>query len=166
MCGLVQLARRAICVLGLCYSDERLSFRRTIRNQAGEAEQKDTNPGWHAACGSTRGFDNTNLTDPDVIVSGRVFERSVVLSCHAVSFVRLHVLIMPDLLLRGVEPRLTCGLQPSAGYRSNLDRVTFTRITADPKRMGGVPCVRDLRFPVATVVAMGCRRHDGRRDPR
>lgn len=32
--------------------------------------------------------------------------------------------------------------------------VTFTRITVDPKRMGGVPCVRDLRFPVATVVAM------------
>ena len=34
------------------------------------------------------------------------------------------------------------------------ERVTFARITVDPKRMGGVPCVRDLRFPVATVVAM------------
>lgn len=34
------------------------------------------------------------------------------------------------------------------------DLVTFTRITVDAKRMGGVPCVRDLRFPVATVVAM------------
>ena len=32
--------------------------------------------------------------------------------------------------------------------------MTFTRITADAERMGGVPCVRDLRFPVATVVAM------------
>ncbi|MGB6058070.1 MAG: DUF433 domain-containing protein [Microthrixaceae bacterium] len=30
----------------------------------------------------------------------------------------------------------------------------FTRITTDPARMGGVPCVRDLRFPVAAVVAM------------
>ena len=30
----------------------------------------------------------------------------------------------------------------------------FARITTDPHRMGGVPCVRDLRFPVATVVAM------------
>lgn len=30
----------------------------------------------------------------------------------------------------------------------------FTRITADAERMGGVPCVRDLRFPVASVVAM------------
>lgn len=32
--------------------------------------------------------------------------------------------------------------------------MTFTRITVDSKRMGGIPCVRDLRFPVATVVAM------------
>jgi uncharacterized protein (DUF433 family) len=28
------------------------------------------------------------------------------------------------------------------------------RITVDPGRMGGVPCIRDLRIPVATVVAM------------
>jgi uncharacterized protein (DUF433 family) len=32
--------------------------------------------------------------------------------------------------------------------------VKFERITTDPARMGGVPCIRDLRFPVATVVAM------------
>ena len=30
----------------------------------------------------------------------------------------------------------------------------FERITIDPARMGGVPCVRDLRIPVATVVDM------------
>ena len=30
----------------------------------------------------------------------------------------------------------------------------FTRITVNPKKMGGVPCIRDLRIPVATVVAM------------
>ncbi len=30
----------------------------------------------------------------------------------------------------------------------------FTRITVNPKQMGGVPCIRDLRIPVATVVAM------------
>lgn len=30
----------------------------------------------------------------------------------------------------------------------------FTRITVDPDRMGGVPCIRNLRVPVATVVAM------------
>jgi uncharacterized protein (DUF433 family) len=30
----------------------------------------------------------------------------------------------------------------------------FTRITADPHQMGGVPCIRGLRIPVATIVAM------------
>jgi uncharacterized protein (DUF433 family) len=30
----------------------------------------------------------------------------------------------------------------------------FPRITTDPERMAGLPCIRDLRFPVATVVAM------------
>ncbi|MBV9203312.1 MAG: DUF433 domain-containing protein [Alphaproteobacteria bacterium] len=30
----------------------------------------------------------------------------------------------------------------------------FTRITVDPQQMGGVPCLRGLRIPVATVVAM------------
>ncbi|CDM64164.1 DUF433 domain-containing protein [Pyrinomonas methylaliphatogenes] len=30
----------------------------------------------------------------------------------------------------------------------------FARITTDPNRMGGVPCIRDLRIPVATIVAM------------
>ncbi len=30
----------------------------------------------------------------------------------------------------------------------------FERITVDADRMGGVPCIRSLRFPVASVVAM------------
>ena len=30
----------------------------------------------------------------------------------------------------------------------------FTRVTVDPKQMGGMPCIRGLRIPVATVVAM------------
>lgn len=30
----------------------------------------------------------------------------------------------------------------------------FERITADPARMGGVPCIRGLRIPVATIVGM------------
>jgi len=30
----------------------------------------------------------------------------------------------------------------------------FTRITVDPGLMGGVPCIRGLRIPVATVVGM------------
>ena len=30
----------------------------------------------------------------------------------------------------------------------------FTRITVDPEKMGGVPCIRGLRIPVVTVVEM------------
>jgi uncharacterized protein (DUF433 family) len=30
----------------------------------------------------------------------------------------------------------------------------FTRITMNPDSMGGVPCIRGLRIPVATVVGM------------
>lgn len=32
--------------------------------------------------------------------------------------------------------------------------MTFQRITVNPDRMGGVPCIRGLRLPVATVVEM------------
>ena len=30
----------------------------------------------------------------------------------------------------------------------------FKRITVDSRQMGGVPCIRGLRIPVATVVGM------------
>ncbi|MDZ4738666.1 MAG: DUF433 domain-containing protein [Alphaproteobacteria bacterium] len=30
----------------------------------------------------------------------------------------------------------------------------FARITVDPKQMEGLPCIRRLRIPVATVVGM------------
>jgi uncharacterized protein (DUF433 family) len=33
-------------------------------------------------------------------------------------------------------------------------KVQFTRIMIDPRRMGGVPCIRELRIPVATVLDM------------
>lgn len=32
--------------------------------------------------------------------------------------------------------------------------MAFERITTDPRVMGGVPCIRGLRVPVATVVGM------------
>ncbi len=32
--------------------------------------------------------------------------------------------------------------------------MNFTRITSKPAQMGGVPCIRGLRIPVATVVGM------------
>lgn len=42
----------------------------------------------------------------------------------------------------------------AAGETGYDSRMTFTRITIDPNRMGGVPCIRGLRMPVATIVAM------------
>ncbi len=38
--------------------------------------------------------------------------------------------------------------------RVSLLAMTFERITVDPQQMGGVPCIRGLRIPVATVVGM------------
>jgi uncharacterized protein (DUF433 family) len=35
------------------------------------------------------------------------------------------------------------------------DKVTvFKRITVRPEQMGGIPCIRGLRIPVATIVGM------------
>jgi len=39
-------------------------------------------------------------------------------------------------------------------WRIYDDGVTFERISVDHRIMGGVPCVRGTRIPVATVVAM------------
>ena len=30
----------------------------------------------------------------------------------------------------------------------------FSRVTVDPAQMGGVPCIRGLRIPVATLVGL------------
>jgi uncharacterized protein (DUF433 family) len=30
----------------------------------------------------------------------------------------------------------------------------FTRVTSDPRQMGGMPCIRGLRIPVSTVVGV------------
>ena len=32
--------------------------------------------------------------------------------------------------------------------------MAFTRITVNPRQMGGAPCIRGLRIPVATIVGM------------
>jgi len=34
----------------------------------------------------------------------------------------------------------------------------FSRITIEPDKMGGMPCIRGLRIPVATVVGMVANR--------
>jgi uncharacterized protein (DUF433 family) len=40
-----------------------------------------------------------------------------------------------------------------AFHKLEMDMV-FTRISVDSNKMGGVPCIRGLRMPVATVVDM------------
>ncbi len=32
--------------------------------------------------------------------------------------------------------------------------MSYTRITVEPDKMGGAPCIRGLRIPVATVVSL------------
>ena len=32
--------------------------------------------------------------------------------------------------------------------------MTFTRITVNPNQMGGIPCIRGLRIPAASVVGL------------
>src|SRR6185312_1312941 len=41
-----------------------------------------------------------------------------------------------------------------ASHREYADRMSFTRITVRADQMDGVPCIRGLRIPVATVVGM------------
>ena len=38
--------------------------------------------------------------------------------------------------------------------RTGMSGMRFERITVDPEQMGGLPCIRRLRIPVATVVGM------------
>ena len=40
---------------------------------------------------------------------------------------------------------------PGWTYASGM---AFERITVDPDKMGGQPCIRGLRIPVATILAM------------
>jgi uncharacterized protein (DUF433 family) len=35
-----------------------------------------------------------------------------------------------------------------------IEAMAYNRITTDPDQMAGTPCIRGLRIPVATVVAM------------
>lgn len=41
-----------------------------------------------------------------------------------------------------------------AQKEKNEVNMNFSRITINPKQMDGVPCIRGLRIPVATVVGM------------
>src|SRR5438552_4121245 len=48
----------------------------------------------------------------------------------------------------------TASGQEVRSLRESIGAMAFTRISVDPGRCGGVPCIRDLRIPVATVVSM------------
>src|SRR5438132_7639044 len=58
------------------------------------------------------------------------------------------------------QPRPTSAKQTRIAFHAAYNEgqvssaMKFTRITVDANKMGGVPCVRGLRVPVATVVAM------------
>jgi uncharacterized protein (DUF433 family) len=46
-------------------------------------------------------------------------------------------------------------MKSSSGREPALEApMQFMRITSDPHQMGGMPCLRGLRIPVATVVGM------------
>lgn len=46
-------------------------------------------------------------------------------------------------------------LRPRPAWRSvKWLSMGYTRITTDPRQMGGAPCLRGLRIPVATVVGL------------
>lgn len=37
---------------------------------------------------------------------------------------------------------------------ATMERMELKRVTTNPRQMGGVPCLRGLRIPVATIVAL------------
>jgi uncharacterized protein (DUF433 family) len=51
---------------------------------------------------------------------------------------------------RGFQMKISTSTPSSA----MISPMSFTRITVQAEQMGGVPCVRGLRIPVATVVGM------------
>jgi uncharacterized protein (DUF433 family) len=53
------------------------------------------------------------------------------------------------------SPLNSGALAPRYTESDREDRLmTFTRITVDARQLGGAPCIRGLRIPVATVVGM------------
>ena len=68
----------------------------------------------------------------------------------------------PDRVAPGLRQQLRSRQKSPAASHSCKDRgriiqsiaMTFSRITIDPTRMAGVPCIRNLRIPVATVIDM------------
>jgi uncharacterized protein (DUF433 family) len=47
-----------------------------------------------------------------------------------------------------------CFLTQRSPFQELEKMMAYTRITVKPNQMGGVPCIRGLRIPVATIVDM------------
>ena len=47
-----------------------------------------------------------------------------------------------------------CSANRVVHFPDEVQAMVYTRITMNPNQMGGVPCIRGLRMPVATVVRM------------
>lgn len=59
--------------------------------------------------------------------------------------------------LRGLNPapvRAKIRRMRTRDRAQKRGRTTRPRVTVDPARMGGMPCIRGLRIPVATIVGM------------
>ena len=70
------------------------------------------------------------------------------MSVKHVAVTRQRVVAMPAVKARSL-------VAPGRVRRRSYSRgMTFERITVDAAQMGGMPCLRGLRIPVATVVAM------------
>lgn len=54
-------------------------------------------------------------------------------------------------LVRQVQSRV---VSANSGLPATMVSMEFKRITTNPRQMDGVPCLRGLRIPVATVVAL------------
>lgn len=58
------------------------------------------------------------------------------------------MLVAEDVTRGLTDEEMTCCLL------KEVHEMPFTRITVNPHQMDGVPCVRGLRIPVATVISM------------
>jgi len=54
----------------------------------------------------------------------------------------------------GATVKATRPLSGTDGCHGGQNAMEFERITTDPAQMGGLPCIRGLRIPVATVIDM------------
>jgi uncharacterized protein (DUF433 family) len=64
------------------------------------------------------------------------------------------LLLEADLRRPTVAQQLDVLSGPGVFLAVSLELMSFTRITVRADQMGGVPCIRGLRIPVATVVGM------------